>query len=150
MAPNGALFEGAMTQNVFPLRSKRGGARPGAGRKPGPNAKTLGAGRFVYVVHEVESPGICKVGLANHPIKRLQAHQVSNWRPVKLAAAFTFANSMEAFLIERTAHGLLAGLHVSGEWFRVDTAGAIAAIRQAAASCGFAIAAFDPSRDLQK
>lgn len=44
--------------NVVKMRSKRGGARVGAGRKPG--ATTKAGGRVVYVIHEDGRPDIMK------------------------------------------------------------------------------------------
>lgn len=127
--------------NVVQIKSGRGGARQNAGRKPG--SATKENGRFVYVIHEVDEPAICKIGIANDPIRRLRGHQVSTWRRLKLAAAFTAVSAEAASSIEASVHKALWGVHVSGEWFRVSPDRAIAEVATVASCCGLLLKAFD-------
>lgn len=110
--------------DVVQLRTGRGGARPGSGRKPKHkkpdwiSAVEL-KGHFVYVIHEVEDASVCKVGVAADPFKRLCTHQVSTWRRLKIASLVSFSTEEAAGIVESATHSALSGLHVSGEWFRV-------------------------------
>src|SRR5690606_2395641 len=110
-----------------------------------PGAVTKDKGRFVYVVHEIDDPRICKIGIASDPVRRLRAHQVSTWRRLKLAAAFTAANADEALVIEAAVHHALSGLHVSGEWFRADPERSAKEILAAAECNGLTIEPFSVS-----
>ena len=124
---------------VVQLRTGRGGARPGSGRKPKhrkpdwiPVVELKG--HFVYVIHEADDPSVCKIGWATDPFKRLCAHQVSTWRRLKIAALISFSSDELAGVVESATHSALSGLHVSGEWFRVSperAEGEIVAIAQA-------------------
>ena len=130
-----------MAGDVVRVRTGRGGARPGAGRKPG--SATKNNGRFVYVIHEVDETGVCKIGIANDPIKRLRAHQVSTWRRLVLARAFTAESSNAAMEIEASVHMAFSGLHVSGEWFRVCPERAISEISAASESSNLRVEPFE-------
>lgn len=127
--------------NVVTMKSGRGGARPNAGRKPG--SATKENGRFVYVIHEADDPSICKIGIANDPIRRLRAHQVSTWRRLKLAAAFTAPTAEAASSIEASVHKTLWGVHVSGEWFKVSPERAVAEVEAVASCIGIGIKLFE-------
>lgn len=115
-----------MPTNVVPMKVGRGGARPGAGRKIG--SLTKAKAHFVYVIHEVDDATVCKIGIANDPIRRLSAHQVSTWRRLKLAAVFVAETPSAAMAIEASVHRVLYGAHVSGEWFKVEPARACSEI----------------------
>lgn len=128
--------------NVIQMKSGRGGARKGAGRKPG--AATKRNGQFIYVIHEVDTPTICKIGIANDPLRRLSGHQVSTWRRLKLAASFTADDAQSAIAIESAVHKALWGVHVSGEWFRVEANKAIAEIHAVSECCGLKVLPFEP------
>lgn len=108
-------------QSAEPLAriSKRGGARPGAGRK----SNYLGGGSgglngyFTYVLHEVENEQVCKIGIARRPFARLSAHQISNWRRLKFAAVFDCGSNRTAVLLEQYLRTTLRGRQILGEWF---------------------------------
>lgn len=108
-------------------RIGRGGARPGAGRKridPALSKKGKrreeARGYYVYVVHEVSAPGICKIGVATDPMARFSALQVGNWREMALAGAFGVGNQSFGLEVEKAVHDALASRHCRGEWFRVE------------------------------
>lgn len=126
---------------VVQMKSRRGGARVGAGRKPG--AITKDSGRIVYVIHEEAEPTICKIGIANDPLRRLRGHQVSNWRRLKLAGAFVAGSSAAAIAIESAVHKAFWGVHVSGEWFRVSPEKACAEVEAAASCTGLPVEPFN-------
>ena len=128
--------------DVVPLyrsTGRRGGSRAGAGRKP--------AGRFIYVLREVEEDQVCKIGATHKPRARLSCHQVSTWRPLMIAGVFAAPSARDAWLIKQAAHKALATARVTADWFRVTADQAFAQIVAAAEASGVTLVAFDPSRD---
>jgi hypothetical protein len=128
--------------DVAPLyrsTSRRGGSRVGSGRKP--------AGRFIYVLQEMDDPGVCKIGVTHKPKARLSCHQVSTWRPLMMAGVLAAPSAEEAWLIKQAAHKALATARVTADWFRVTADQALAQIVAAAEASGVALVPFDPSRE---
>lgn len=112
-------------------RVNSGGARPGAGRKPGSNsgkshkAKDLSvsaddADTYVYVIYEADDSSVSKIGVAADVAKRLGTMQVGSWRILKVGHAVRLPSKSAAHAIERQVHQALSALHVRGEWFRVS------------------------------
>lgn len=125
--------------NVIAIRKGRGGARPGAGRKPkAPNPFAKAGCHFVYVIHERDDPNVCKVGVASNPLGRLSALQVGTWRPLVIGALIEVGDETHALAVERLAHSYMRGLHESGEWFRVAVGDAVAFVAQAKDACAVA------------
>src|SRR4051812_28132311 len=100
----------------------RGGRRVGAGRKPGLNGWLKLAGSFFYVMHEVDSDRICKIGIARQPFSRLIGHQTSNWRRLKFAVVFSCPSEQLAGAVEKYVGVTLKGRHVLGEWYEATPA----------------------------
>lgn len=98
-------------------KSGRGGLRAGAGRKPGLHGWSKLDGNFFYVIHEIDSDQVCKVGIARQPFARLAAHQTSNWRRLKMPALYSCPSEQIASALERYVCTTLKGRHVLGEWF---------------------------------
>lgn len=127
----------------FKVPARRGGARAGAGRKPG--SLTVTRGRFLYVMHEADDPNACKVGVANNPSNRLGGHQVSTWRRLVLSSVVTCPTAAEAFLLERAVHKNLRGRHILGEWFEVSPEKARTEVFETAKAHSISIEDFDAS-----
>lgn len=136
------IFKDVMTAVAFntAVRRGRGGARPGAGRKRSTSPVTgrvtardevTAGGCFVYVVHETDCPGICKIGIAKDPITRFSSLQVGTWRQLTLACAFGVASQSQALAIEASVHHALRDLHLRGEWFKVNASRACSMILSA-------------------
>lgn len=83
---------------------------------------------FVYVIGA--DGGAHKVGISADPVSRLAALQTSTH--VQLALAETW-ESASARTVERLAHAILSARHLSGEWFDVNKADAVAAVQSALA-----------------
>lgn len=73
----------------------------------------------VYVIHEVDMPEICKIGIAGNVMARLGNLQTGTWRRLKIAAVFLVGDQQFATAVERQTHSALAGVHELGEWFKV-------------------------------
>lgn len=124
-------------------KGRSGGARPGSGRKPkgyvAPPAADRPKRQFrdqpcsVYVVHEAEERGVCKVGIALSAAKRFSSLQVGTWRVLVLAHEERLGSEEYAHAVERIVHRALAPLHCRGEWFRVTPERAIEEVRIATA-----------------
>ncbi|WP_375338386.1 GIY-YIG nuclease family protein [Variovorax paradoxus] len=114
-------------------RGRSGGARLGAGRKSNAYHAALAAGEikpkerreraglqtscFVYVVHEVAQPDICKIGVARNPVRRCSHLQVGTWRELMLAHSFHLPGEAIAFAVEQEVHKALSDVRQRGEWF---------------------------------
>jgi hypothetical protein len=85
----------------------------------------------VYVI--TTDRGVCKVGISNNPILRLEQLQTGSQYPLRLA--YTVFHS-DASRIEAMVHHALAGKHTYGEWFAVPDVVAQDAIARAAAKLG--------------
>lgn len=83
----------------------------------------------VYVIES--EGGMCKIGKANDPARRLQS--LSTGHPYKLSVAHVFGmpSEAEAYRVEQTAHVKLASFRMTGEWFRIDPIMACNAIEEA-------------------
>lgn len=136
------IFKDVMTAGTTnsAVRSGRGGARPGAGRKRSNSSVTgrvtardevTAGGCFVYVVHETDCPSVCKIGIAKDPMTRFSSLQVGTWRQLTLACAFGVASQTRALAIEAAVHYALRDLHLRGEWFKVNAARACSMILSA-------------------
>ena len=121
-------------------RGRRGGPRPGAGRKPGSENKD--GGRFIYVAHEAEDPSVCKIGLTSNPYRRLAGLQQATWRHLVFGAVFTTASWREGILIESAVRSLLSGVQVRGEWYRISLDRVGSMVLEAAKSAMVEIAPF--------
>lgn len=142
------IFKDVMTAGTpnTAIRRGRGGARPGAGRKRSMSPVTGGitardevtsGGCFVYVVHETDCPGVCKIGIAKDPMTRFSSLQVGTWRQLTLACAFGVPSQTRALAIEAAVHQALCDLHLRGEWFKVSASKACSMILSAAnRECG--------------
>jgi hypothetical protein len=84
-------------------------------------------------VYVFASSTACKVGISNHPKKRLQQIQTGHPALLRIAKVWWFTNIEEASQIERQAHGLLKvlGAHASGEWFSAKPKVVIEQVRRA-------------------
>ena len=106
-----------------------GGWRQGAGRKskrPGQWA--------IYVVHEAEDLGVCKIGITGMSMEqRLTGLQVGNWRQLIPGAFLHVSSDLVAIEVEHRIHRKLAERRIKGEWFRITLQGAIAAVGEAMA-----------------
>lgn len=125
-----------MTNVVLPyVRPGRGGSRPGSGRPKGAKSNPTrvldridsakkaapSAGGVVYLLEEVDCGTICKVGIARDPAARLSAHQVSNWRRLRLAAIFDCSSPRLSVIIERHILSKFRAHSVSGEWIHLPS-----------------------------
>jgi hypothetical protein len=95
----------------------RGGARPGAGRKPN-SGGPKNFGRFVYVMQQLDDASACKIGVAIDPPKLVAEFQRRYSRAVKLVGLFSAPSNPQARQIERAAKASMTALPGSGEWFR--------------------------------
>ena len=68
---------------------------------------------FVYVIRDEESD-LIKIGVSEHPQKRLASLQTGTVNRLCLVAAFSGGRDLEARL-----HATFAAARVAGEWFRV-------------------------------
>ncbi|ATQ77891.1 hypothetical protein CR152_27850 [Massilia violaceinigra] len=128
---------------------RSGGARIGSGRKSSSYHAMVAAGEikldqkpvrafrdvpcFVYIVHEVLQPGVCKIGVALNAARRVSHLQVGTWRDLVLAESFLCPTEEAAHLVEREVHLALKEYHCRGEWFAVTPDFAANAVRSAAA-----------------
>jgi hypothetical protein len=105
---------------------------------------------FLYVIHEVENPSLCKVGLTTtKPRARLSAMQSLNWRALKLAAALRIPDRDKFWEIERAIKARLAPFRRAGGWLAVDPDRIVSELHKAAGACGLTLAlepAFDYAR----
>lgn len=126
----------------------------GAGRKPKSYHDAVAAGEiklmpkvrvarvfrndpcFVYVVHEIDCPDVCKIGIANNTAKRFSHLQVSTWRALKLAHCLQFPSEEIAFAVEQRVHESLGPHHRRGEWFSVSPDVAVREVRRSAGMVG--------------
>lgn len=99
-------------------KTGRGGARPGAGRKPSSTAPRL-EGWYMYVLDETPSAGFLKIGIANKPYQRLSSAQTSNPRVLRFAGLWSLSGSDCYAAAEKALHKALRPFHVRGEWFEV-------------------------------
>jgi len=83
---------------------------------------------FVYVIHEIEEPGVCKIGVASDVVQRLATMQVGTWRALKVGHAIKLPSKSAAHAIERQVHQALSAVHCRGEWFRVSSGRAAAEV----------------------
>jgi len=81
----------------------------------------------VYVI--ASEGGMCKIGKANDPQKRVR--ELSTGSPYRLTVAHTFPleSQFRCFEVERAAHERLAEKRMSGEWFNVTADEAADAVR---------------------
>lgn len=88
----------------------------------------------VYVIGEGES-GPVKIGIAEHPNRRVRQLQIGNPRPLTL---FWHVSRADSSVIESWVQRKLQASNISGEWYAVEVAVAIAGIEQAIAlaDCG--------------
>ncbi len=68
-------------------------------------------------MHEIDSDRVCKIGIAQRPFSRLAAHQIPNWRRLKMAVIYGCPNAQIASALENYIRVTLRGRHVLGEWF---------------------------------
>lgn len=88
--------------------------------------------KYIYVI-EAKGFAICKIGVANDVQKRLASIQTSS--PFTLHVFFSLeVSEQQAFLIEKTAHKLLQGQNMRGEWFDVSADDAKKAVIEAKAN----------------
>ena len=89
--------------------------------------------RYVYV--RGPASGLQKIGLATDPHARLAALKTASPFPLVLHLAVPVAFG-QAHAVEARAHLALASRRASGEWFNVQPAEAVAAVRAAAGQEG--------------
>jgi hypothetical protein len=87
--------------------------------------------RKIYVI--TTDRGVCKIGISNNPILRLEQLQTGAAFPLRLVYAFVHS---EASRIEAMVHHELQARHTYGEWFSVSDEVARDAIYRAAAKLG--------------
>jgi hypothetical protein len=115
--PGSGRKRGSSPNSKTPKSGKWGGARPGAGARPTRPRETGGC--CVYIVHEVNNPEICKIGVTgNSAYTRLSGLQTGNWRSLILVSTVVVGDEKQATRIEKIVHEKLREFHVSGEWFR--------------------------------
>lgn len=124
----------------------RGGARLGAGR-PRKTGDQVGLkSPCFYIVHEVENPGLCKVGLTTmDPRARLSGMQSLNPRPLKLAGVLRVQDRDKVWEIERALMALLVPFRSAGAWFAADPDQIVSEAHIAAMACGSALVLEDAS-----
>jgi hypothetical protein len=75
---------------------------------------------FIYVIGCGADPGICKIGLALEPKKRLAQLQTGSHSKLSIAATFECPSREIARHREKNAHILFSEHRASGEWFRIS------------------------------
>jgi hypothetical protein len=115
----------------------RGGARPGAGRPRKSGEQVTPKGTWIYVIHEVRNPSLCKVGLTTtNPRSWLSGMQALNPRPLKLAAVLRAPDRDKAWEIDGALKERLAPFHDAGFWFAAEPDRIVSESHKAAAACG--------------
>jgi hypothetical protein len=93
------------------------------------------------LIHEVENPSLCKVGLTTtKPRARLSAMQSLNWRALKLAAALRVPDREKFWEIDRAIKARLSPFRRAGQWFAVDPDRIVSELHKAAGACGSTLA----------
>lgn len=75
--------------------------------------------RYLYLIGEEGSPGLFKIGRADHPVWRMSSLQSGNSRRLFLAAAWV-GERPAIVAMEAELHRLFAAQRVAFEWFRLD------------------------------
>ncbi len=92
----------------------------------------------VYVIQAEGGP--VKIGVAGDPLARLEALQTASFARLSLEYAGGITPN-GARQVEAQVHRRLADHRLSGEWFKVEPAHAVAAIQQVASDLGFGVEA---------
>jgi hypothetical protein len=125
----------------------RGGARPGAGRPRKSGEHVAPKGVWIYVVHEVQNPRLCRLGITTtRPQARMSGMRSLNPRPLKLAAVLRVPDRDKAFEIDRALKERLARFRNASGWFAADADRIVAELHEAAAACG-STAVLEPASD---
>jgi hypothetical protein len=84
---------------------------------------------FVYIMSAIDDDWqlvpLVKVGISQHPKKRLKQVRADVGHTVVLAATFPFWKRSHAFIVEQAFHKACAGCRVKGEWFDMTVADAV-------------------------
>lgn len=96
--------------------------------------KSSGAGRYIYVIGECGLLSPVKIGVASHPIWRLQGLRAGNHRPMELRRAWIIDDKQFAGTVERKIHKNFRSALVHGEWFMVTADDVAVFISELAAS----------------
>ena len=117
-------------------KGRSGGARPGSGRKPlvgcdwrtrkYPRKKLSGCA--VYVIHEIDAPDVCKIGISIDPSSRFSSIQTGTWRELVMPFFVRVGSQEEALRVESYVHGKLSSKKCRGEWFYVSPSEAVDAV----------------------
>lgn len=86
----------------------------------GRNKDVWGKGCSVYIVEE-QHPGPVKVGIAEHPIRRLSTLQCGNPRPLFLRAVYCGTRA-DCRWVEGAIHFRFSGSLLRGEWLSESVA----------------------------
>ena len=124
----------------------RGGARPGAGRRP-KSGRPKNFGRFIYVVQATDDASACKIGIAADPYKRLSNLQRSNCRPLRLVGIFGAAGNSEAWQIEMAAKASMKPIRILGDWYKIDFQDVAQTLNTTAQSLGLTLIS-EPLREV--
>lgn len=82
----------------------------------------------LFSVYVVESGGLCKIGYAKNPQKRISNIRANSPLKIELVFLALFENVSFAAHVEKGAHWILDDLRSHGEWFTVSPELAMAAI----------------------
>jgi hypothetical protein len=114
----------------------RGGARPGAGRPRKSGDHVAPKGNWIYVVHEIQNPRLCRLGITTtRPQARMSGMRSLNPRALKLAAVLRVPDRDKAFEINRALKERLARFRNASGWFAADADRIVAELHEAAAAC---------------
>lgn len=100
----------------------RGGARVGAGRKPGSLRPEIAAGWYLYAIAENPSSEYLKIGIAHKPYDRLSSAQTSSPRQLVFVGLWSLGGSDTYCAVEKGLHRALRPFHERGEWFSLVVA----------------------------
>lgn len=93
-------------------------------QKPSSSAASV-SGEYVYVIECVDDDGdpvgLCKIGIARDPQKRLKELATASPHALKLHYCRTAKSRKEANIVESEAHTNFAEFRQNGEWFKVDS-----------------------------
>lgn len=73
----------------------------------------------LYVISEIDGQFI-KIGVSQHPVKRLADLQSANARKLQIERTFELRSRNIALTAEARAHEILAHCRAGGEWFKTD------------------------------
>ena len=124
----------------------RGGARPGAGRRP-KSGRPKNLGRYLYVVQATDDGSACKIGIAANPYKRLPNLRRRYLRPLRLVGIFGAAGNSEAWQIELAAKASMKPIRILGDWYKIDFQDLAQALNTTAQSLGLTLIS-EPLREV--